>query len=187
MHLTFYEYYCRIIIYSVEKTGAFTFYKEAECKSQIWTKWPLIVFCTAEMTAVILPSFIHSVINMWHGNFDTSTWFLLTKWALPFDTSNIFVWYGLLVSEAFMATTFIFIFTSIITYFMSCSFYIDACGQHFRFSYRQLEEKIDENPRKTYENTSQIKRKLGNAVCLHVKIIKLVRKNLNFNIYNSID
>lgn len=163
---------------SAKETKSFEIYKNCEWKCQTWTKWPLILVYAAPMTISVFPPLIHSSLRMWQGNFDTSTWFSIYRMAMPFDTSSIFGWYGLVLAGILMGPTPVFTITAIITYFMSCSFYVDACCQHLLFLYFQIEEKINENPRKSFENISEIKRKLGKAVSLHVKIIKSV--DLNF-------
>lgn len=93
---------------------------------------------------------------------------------MPFDKSNVFVWYGQVLVGGLLGLVNTSLITVSITYFMSCSFYIDACCQHFRVVYHQIEEKINSNPGKLYANIPEIKRRLGSAVFLHVKITKLI-------------
>lgn len=175
----------KLVFYLAEETESFGIYKKTEWRCRAWTKRTLILNTGALAVILILPALIHSLGCMWHGNFDTSTWYTFLKLAVPFDTSNIFVWYGLLIPFAIMGTTNGLIFGTILTYFVICSFYIDACCQHFCFEYRKFEEKIDENSSKIYENIGEIKKKMGDAVSLHVKIMELVSstKNLKFKLF----
>lgn len=158
-----------VIIYSAEETESFEIYKKVDRKCQMWTKLTLISNVGAVAMLFMVPFFVHSLFCMWQGNFDTSTWFWILKLATPFDTSNIFVWYGLVIVGDFMAMVNTFLGTTIIMYFMSCSFYVDASLQHFHFVSNKIEEIINKNS----INVSfyEIKRKLCSAVFLHVKII----------------
>lgn len=111
---------------------------------------------------------------MWHENFDTSTWYFETQVIVPFDLSNIYFWYGLVVLEGFMSIVFSFIFITAITYFMCCCFYINACCQHFRLICLQLNKKINRNAQQMDENLMGIKKRLCDALKIHVNLIELV-------------
>lgn len=153
-------------------TEAYEIYQKAEWKCRMSTVMcSMIAGCVGGLIFTILPSFIHSVVCMWCGNFDTSTWFFFLQVKVPLvDSSNIFVWYSMVILEILLVCTSSFLYGTIITYYMSCCYYIEACCEHFRLICQKIDEKIDEDPDKMIENIKNIEEKLGDAVSFHVSI-----------------
>lgn len=135
--------------------------------SRMCTKWVFVSLCTVNLSLAVLSSLFHSIVCLWIGNLDTSTWFFVMQLTVPFETSNIFNWYILLLMECLDFVVLNFMFSGVLTYFVGCCFYIKATCEHFRYDYRHIEEKIENKPKKADINAELIK-----AASLHVKIIE---------------
>lgn len=118
----------------------------------------------------ILPSVIHSAVCMLDGNLDTNTWFFATKLSVPFSTSSVFGWYMLVTWQTFSATTFLFVLTAIITYLLSCCFYVQALRDHFKSTFDKIDTKIvADATASTDEVNTETLVALEKVVSFHVK------------------
>lgn len=150
-------------------------YKKVEGICHFFSKWIVLLFVCGNINTCFILSVVHSIFCIWHGNYDTSTWFTAVKFAVPFDTNIILNWYLLLMFCQVIMLTIATIVSTIISYFVSCCFYINACCKHFRLVCRQIEEKISGDPKKMNKNRiATINEKFNEAAFLHIEIIESV-------------
>lgn len=122
-------------------------------------------------------SFVQSLICMWRGNFDTSTWFLILRFSHPLDVSKIYAWYLVLLVSALYAFVNTFSTTIVLTYIIGCSIYIEACCDHFDLLCREIDEQIRSDHETMVEMNKEIvelTKSLNNIVSFHVKILESV-------------
>lgn len=142
-------------------------------------KWALILIPGINDANLTLIPCIDSVIKIWQGNYDVSTYFLIPRLFIPFDTSAIYMWYIIVFGAAVAYHQSVFMMIFVITYFSSFTFYFDAFCRHYRLICHQIEEKINENPRNlNWELES--KRKLAYKVYFHNRITESV---ISFSIF----
>lgn len=120
-------------------------------------------------------AFAISLINMWFGNFDTSTWFIPVNLACPFDTSTIFGWYMmLLLFQIPCGFAFLLSITAIVTHFVSCCLYIIACCDHFKLKIQNLDQMIAKisDEHETNQENNKMNALIVDIISTHIDIIK---------------
>lgn len=156
----------------VKGTEAIEIYQKMEQKCRMNAKWTLISFGATDFIMCIASSIVHSAICLMNGNLDTSKWFFATQFSVPFDTSIIFNWYLMLILEFIILFTVSVTITTILTYYVNCCSYINACCQHFELIYSRIEKKSVGDQRMMDENLFSINSEINEVVLFHVKIIE---------------
>lgn len=166
-------FFINFVFYSAQGTEAFEIYRKVESMCRIGTKWLVIVFSVADVVVSTFPSFLQSIICMSSGDFDTSNWFFAVQIIVPLNKSNILIWYLLVMMECPVFFVGSVVIMTIITFFVSCCFYIKACCDHFQLVYRQIEDIISDNLNQ--KQLTRVGESLTEAILLHIKIKKLVK------------
>lgn len=150
-------------------------YRSTERKCRLITKWTLFLTWAACGTFGILPSIIHSMICMWHGNFDTSSWFFATKMSLPFDTSTVYGWYISLIFETLFPFAAIAIAMPPVSLLVGCCLYVVAHRDHFKAIVNKMDAKISLNTKTCWIlKMGEIDSDFEDMISFHVKITEWV-------------
>lgn len=117
----------------------------------------------------------NSIVAMWNGNFDTSTWALAYHSTVPFDTTAVYGWYLHLFMQWIFAMFYVFTKTAASTFYISSCIYIESMCHHFEHSIRIVETLSNALPpkkglRPMHIPPCNIKAKLIEAIGLHIKI-----------------
>lgn len=151
-----------------EHGDIFEVYLKAERKGRTCTIW-LSSFIVGSCTMTLyLLSLIHSWVSMWNGNYETSTWFVPYKLVVPFDTSSIFGWYMLWLIQIYAGYTYVLSISAVISYFVSCCFYIEACCEHLFLVLKALNTDL--------LNDVNGKNRLHHVIIFHIEVMKLVMR-----------
>lgn len=80
------------------------------------------------------------------GNFDTSTYYLPFRIAIPFSIASVFKWYLYYVFiQLATANAYIFCVIPAISYFVCCGFYLDTLCDHFDYLIGLVEAEFDQS------------------------------------------
>lgn len=160
------------IFSKAERNGFADIYRKAERNGRLCTKWIslyVVVNCTL---CAFLMAIVHSIVCMWRGNYQTSTWFLPYKMSVPFDTSTVFGWYIFWLVQIYAGYTYLFTISAVITYFVSCCFHIVACCEQFLYMFNALDSQFVEDVEMNYQNVLKVKKQLNDAIVFHIKIME---------------
>lgn len=106
--------------------------------------------------------------NVYQGRFDYSTWFLPYHIILPIDKSTMFEWYCEFFLQTLSGYEFVMTITTTVTFFGSCSYYIEACFQQFKHMFVTLDIKVRQE-----EKLGAIKKDLFEAIIFHNKMFDI--------------
>lgn len=115
-------------------------------------------------------SLASAFLNMYKGNHDCTTWYLPLKMKLPLDASAVQNYFVMFATQMYAAYTCVGTFSAAATYFISCSFYIEACGLHFKHMFDELDRMLKGGVKQT--EFGKMKRLLNEVVLFHMKIIE---------------
>lgn len=151
----------------------FVIYWRVEQKCKKYTK---LIGCYP-LKLMFVAAFIYSIYCIWSGNHDTSTWVLPYTISVPFDTKPIHGWYMLWVIETNIGVTYALSMITISSFFVCCCFYIAGICEHFDFlmvSLNEITESIrnEKNPIKIKKQHLEMKRKLAQAINIHINIFE---------------
>lgn len=137
-------------------------------------------FLISALSVVMSPPLVHSMICLWRGNNDTSTWFFHIKMSFPLNTSKVFGWYARWFIYMLGGIEYVYVNVNTIMYIHNCCHYIKACCKHFQWIVERcdaiIREECDQNA--TEQQRTRFKRQqreifynqLDFAVSFHVKI-----------------
>lgn len=119
-------------------------------------------------------AFLFAVYNMMIDNYDTSTWILPFEVYLPFDATHPSGWFLKWFLVFHTCVVYISCFTVILSYFISCCFYIDALCENFDFLHNSAMEDVqlnlmEKNSKMSRGRSQQIREKMCKTVTVHVK------------------
>lgn len=114
----------------------------------------------------------NAVYNLLNGNRNPETWYLPYKIVLPFDRTTYSGHVFTLICHMMAGYTYIFTMSAVVTYFVSCCFYIEGCFMHFKDKMRVINEKIKQI--KTKSDYDHIQNLYRDAISFHVKIVEYV-------------
>lgn len=113
---------------------------------------------------------VHAIFNLIHGNNHPETWYLPYHLVLPFDITTFPGYICILLSQILGGYTYIFTMSAVVTYFMDCCIFIEACVEHFKEKIQVFNDKIIHIKSKMdFEIAHQL---YIDAVTFHVKIIE---------------
>lgn len=130
-------------------------YRETEMKCRFYTKLAPTLYSIVAVLVCILPAVIYSSVCMWYGNFDTSTWFIPMKFAVPFNTATIGGWYVALLVKVVIIWVFIVVITALLTYLLSVCWYVKALRDHFESFFQKIDSKITFDQMHSERNTEE--------------------------------
>lgn len=129
-----------------------------------------IINITYVLSAIINAFYQMYVVDNW----DVTTYFKPHKLLIPFNDGSTIQGYILeMLFGAFAGYTYSCIMCSTVAFFVSCSFYIQACCQHLREIFRNINEIVVND---SMSEPMDLKCHFINAIKLHMQIIKWVRK-----------
>lgn len=108
----------------------------------MFTKWVTIADVVVPVTATVLPSIIHAIYCMLHGNFDANSWILLFRVDVPYGVSGLSKWLTLLFVEFYSIFGSGFVNAIVTTYFISLCFYVEAYCKHLQLEFQSINKKI---------------------------------------------
>lgn len=98
---------------------------------------------TCSIVLAVLPSIIHAIVCMRQGNFDSKTWLLIVRIDFPFEISNqLAKWCLLFLISVYAILVNMNVATMIFTYFICCTFYVEAICKDFRLQLRSVDKKV---------------------------------------------
>lgn len=147
-------------------------YWSAEQKCRKYTKTIVSVFILQMLLSYVAVLF-YSVYQICIGNLVTSTWPALYDLSVPFDSSTIWGWYLLWLVTLAVNASYILCLTSVVTYFVSCCFYLGAMCDHFNFTMRSTEALVKQNQQ---EKSRQM------YITNYRKIVDQVQKSIEIQI-----
>lgn len=109
----------------------------------MFTKWMTIADVVVPIIATILPSIIHAIYCMSHGNYDAATWTLLFRIDVPYNASGLSKWLTLLFVEFCSVFCSGFVNAIVGTYFVSLCFYVQGYCEHLQLEVRKIDKKIE--------------------------------------------
>lgn len=136
-------------------------------------KWMPSVILTYSNIFAFLPSALHSMICMWQGNFDTSTWFFPVKVVVPFDTSTVFGWYMKFFIYTTAVDVYFFAISSTVIYLASCCLYIEAGCKHFQLILKDIDENAGSGKiNKKIFHRNRLKDQIRTGISFHIELIE---------------
>lgn len=110
--------------------------------------------------------------NMYIGNFECTTWFMPMTLYFPIDNTKVYGYFLILLFEMYAGYTYEFTMTAVVTYFVSCCFYIEACCQHLQVMFDELDVIAEkDNSRTKYDEMND---RIKKAIKLHIKTMRFV-------------
>lgn len=106
-------------------------YRNAEKKSKQFIE-KMAVFVLLQQTSFI-NALLFSIYCICIGNFDTSTYYLPLRLALPFSIDSMLRWYLFLMLQVSIGFAYVFCAIPVISFFVCCCFYLDAICDHFDY------------------------------------------------------
>lgn len=157
----------------IDNTETFNIYWANEQKCRKYTKLlSSYVFLHVSMFIVVL---IYALRCIATGVYDTSLWQLFLFTSLPFKSTHLPGWFATWFVQLSMAFVYYGWMTSLTSYFMSCSFYIDTMCNHFNLMLNSISKNVklysaEENAVKIEKHRLAINEKLCKAIEFHIKI-----------------
>lgn len=156
------------IIYSGGKYRGFTGFHTAEERSHFLCKWFTMFIVISFTVGTILLSFGMSLWNVYEGNYDSATWFLPYQIKLPIDKSTMSGWYFELLLQAYTGYAFVLTITSTVTFFGSCSFYIEAGLNQFKHMFMGIDNSVANE-----EDDKIAEKQIFEAIVFHNKVLSV--------------
>lgn len=156
-------------------SDAYQIYLDVEQKCTIFAKRMLSYIIIHQ--SMFIFSLCHSIYCLSVGNYDTSTWQLAFKLAVPFSTEKVWKWYILYILQQSFGTAYALSLVPIPIYFFCCCFYIGAICDHFDFLINSIKRKAkelheEENPFIRPKITNDIRKLFAETVVIHNKILE---------------
>lgn len=150
--------------------NSFKYYVIAEGTGSIYVK-RISGFVVCHMSCGVFGlAIVNAIFNLIHGNHHPETWYLPYRIVLPFDITTFPGYICILLTQMLTGYTYIFTMSAVVTYFMACCIFIEACVEHFKEKIQVLNDKIINIKSKVdFEMAHQL---YIDAVTFHVKIIE---------------
>lgn len=152
-------------------TYGFDEYKRAEQKTRTLTIWLLALLLGLSIFSAIGMSFIMLSIEVYHGNYNTTTWFLPYYYhnVFPFDETTISGYFVELGLQFYGGYAYVLSIVSTCAFFGGSSYYIQASCLEIRHLFKLLDDQVESS-----RSRHMLQMKLNEIIKFHKKLITWV-------------
>lgn len=134
-----------------------------------------------------LSSCVLTILNVLYNaillkNYDTSTWYLTLRVSLPFDESTFIGYVLTAITQIIIGLMYLIVMCVIVTYFVGCSFFIEAMLMNLKDKIRSIDDRIKEMKQTNEMIMNEMYRE---SILFHIEIYRY-RSTFSNVFYNQI-